>query len=103
MGRESHVLIFKGSVSAAAGTFLFAGTGNFALACLGRAIVGGACSCWVECSAHRAIPTHWFPGRRFAMLSGLGLFFGNLGALVAQVPLRLAIDRFKKASVLGLA
>jgi nitrate/nitrite transporter NarK len=28
------------------------------------------------------------------MLSGLGLFFGNIGALVAQVPLRLLIERF---------
>jgi MFS family permease len=28
------------------------------------------------------------------MLSGLGLFFGNLGALVAQVPLRLLIEHY---------
>jgi len=28
------------------------------------------------------------------MLSGLGLLFGNIGALTAQVPLRLAIERF---------
>jgi nitrate/nitrite transporter NarK len=28
------------------------------------------------------------------MVSGLGLFMGNMGALVAQVPLRLAVERF---------
>ncbi len=85
-------LLICGSLSAALGTFLFASTGNFVLACLGRAIVGGATAVgWVVLLK---LVTHWFPGRRFAMLSGLGLFFGNVGALVAQVPLRLLIDRF---------
>ncbi len=36
---------------------------------------------------------HWFPRERFAMLSGLGLMMGNVGALVAQVPLRLAVEQ----------
>jgi MFS family permease len=85
-------LLIWGSISAAFGTFLFASTGNFALACLGRAIVGGATAVgWVVLLK---LATHWFDGRNFAMLSGLGLFFGNVGALVAQVPLRLLIDRF---------
>jgi MFS family permease len=85
-------LLIWGSISAAVGTFLFAGTGNFALACLGRAITGGATAVgWVVLLK---LSTHWFPGRKFAMLSGLGLFFGNVGALVAQVPLRLLINHF---------
>jgi MFS family permease len=85
-------LLIWGSISAAAGTFLFAGTGNFVLACLGRAITGGATAVgWVVLLK---LSTHWFPGRKFAMLSGLGLFFGNVGALVAQVPLRLLINHF---------
>lgn len=38
------------------------------------------------------------------MLSGLGLFFGNLGALVAQVPLRLLIEHYGwRAVVVGSA
>lgn len=90
-------LLIWGSISAAAGTFLFGSTGNFALACLGRAIIGGATAVgWVVLLK---LSTHWFPGRKFAMLSGLGLLFGNIGALVAQVPLRLAIDRFGWRSV----
>jgi MFS family permease len=85
-------LLIWGSISAAAGTFLFGSTGSFALACLGRAIVGGSTAVgWVVLLK---LATHWFPGRRFAMLSGLGLFFGNVGALVAQVPLRLLINHF---------
>lgn len=90
-------LLIWGSISAAAGTFLYGSTGNFALACLGRAIIGGSTAVgWVVLLK---LATHWFPGRKFAMLSGLGLFFGNLGALVAQVPLRLLIDRFGWRSV----
>jgi MFS family permease len=73
-------LLIAGSVAAGAGALIFGSTNDFAVACAGRAIIGGA--------------THWFPARRFAMLSGLGLLFGNIGALTAQVPLRLAIQRF---------
>src|SRR5579864_1035965 len=85
-------LLFWGALSAAGGTFLFGATSNFAMACIGRAIIGGATAAgWLVLLK---LATHWFPARRFAMLSGLGLFFGNLGALVAQVPLRLLIEHF---------
>ena len=85
-------LLFWGALSAAGGTFLFGATSNLALACAGRAIIGGSTAAgWLVLLK---LATHWFPARRFAMLSGLGLFFGNLGALVAQVPLRLLIERF---------
>ena len=85
-------LLCWGAVSAAIGTLLFGATDNFALACAGRAIVGGATA--VGWLVLLKLATHWFPSQRFAMLSGLGLFFGNVGALVAQVPLRLLIERF---------
>jgi MFS family permease len=85
-------LLFWGALSAAAGTFLFGTTSNFVLACAGRAIVGGATAAgWLVLLK---LATHWFPARRFAMLSGLGLCFGNFGALFAQVPLRLLIEHF---------
>jgi len=93
-------LLIAGSISAAAGTVLFGATDNFALACAGRAIVGGATA--VGWLVLLKLATHWFPTRRFAMLSGLGLFFGNIGALTAQVPLRLMIEHFGwRAVVLG--
>ncbi len=40
------------------------------------------------------LAAHWFPNTRFGLVSGLGLLFGNLGALFAQVPLRLAVEAF---------
>jgi MFS family permease len=85
-------LLIAGSISAAVGAFLFGSTDHFALACAGRAIIGGATA--VGWLVLLKLATHWFPARKFAMLSGLGLFFGNIGALTAQVPLRIAIQSF---------
>jgi MFS family permease len=85
-------LLIAGSVTAAIGAFFFGSTHDFALACAGRAIIGGATA--VGWLVLLKLATHWFPARRFAMLSGLGLCFGNIGALTAQVPLRLAIQHF---------
>jgi MFS family permease len=85
-------LLIWGPVIAAGGTFLFGATTNFALACMGRAMIGGATAvAWVVLLK---LATHWFPEKKFAMLSGLGLFFGNVGALLAQLPLRVAINDF---------
>jgi MFS family permease len=85
-------LLIAGSISAAIGAFLFGSTHSFILACAGRAIIGGATA--VGWLVILKLATHWFPAKRFAMLSGLGLFFGNIGALTAQVPLRIAIQNF---------
>src|SRR5580698_11653720 len=95
-------LLVWGAISAALGQFLFGATSNFALACLGRAIIGGSTA--VGWLVVLRLAAHWFPARRFAMVSGLGLFFGNLGALFAQVPLRLAMEYFGwRGTALGSA
>ncbi len=83
-------LLIAGSIAACVGAFLFGGTSNFALACAGRAIIGGATA--VGWLVLLKLTTHWFPAKRFAMMSGLGLLCGNIGALTAQVPLRIAIQ-----------
>jgi sugar phosphate permease len=88
----ARTVLIGGAISAALGAFLFGSTHDFALACAGRAIVGGASA--VGWLVILKLATHWFPHQRFAMLSGLGLFFGNIGALTAQVPLRLLIENF---------
>jgi nitrate/nitrite transporter NarK len=91
-----------GALSAGAGTFLFGATSNFALACAGRAIIGGSTA--VGWLVVLRLAAHWFPGRKFAAISGLGLFFGNLGALFAQVPLRIAVEHFGwRGTALGSA
>src|SRR2546423_10854438 len=85
-------LLIGGSIAAAAGTVLFGATSSYPLASMGRAIVGASTAVgWV---VTLKLATHWFPKRRFAMLSGLGLMMGNVGALVAQVPLRLLVEAY---------
>jgi sugar phosphate permease len=95
-------LLVGGSLAAAVGTLIFGMTTNVALAWIGRAIVGGATAVgWV---VTLKLATHWFPAQRFAMVTGLGLLMGNVGALFAQVPLRLLVERFGwRAVVLGSA
>ena len=95
-------LLTLGAISAAAGTFLFGTTDNFALACLGRAIIGGSTA--VAWLVVLRLAAHWFPSKNFGMISGLGLFAGNLGAVFAQVPLRLAVEHFTwRETILGSA
>jgi nitrate/nitrite transporter NarK len=71
---------------------LFGLTTSYALASASRAMVGAATAVgWV---VTLKLATHWFPKSRFAMLSGLGLMMGNIGALFAQVPLRLLVEHY---------
>ena len=91
-------LLLWGGALAAAGTVLFGLTDNFFLACVGRGMVGtGTAVAWV---VTLKIATHWLPETWFALFAGLGLFMGNVGALVAQVPLRLAVNRFDWRAVI---
>ena len=85
-------LLIGGAIAAATGTCLFGATNSYAVASIGRLIVGAATAVgWV---VTLKLATHWFPRQRFAMLSGLGLMMGNVGALVAQVPLRVLVEQF---------
>ncbi len=85
-------LLVWGAVATAIGSASFGVSTHFAVAFLARALIGGATAvAWI---VSLKLITHWFPSRRFAMMSGLTLMLGNLGALVAQVPLRLLVARF---------
>ncbi|HTS31271.1 MAG TPA: MFS transporter [Bryobacteraceae bacterium] len=85
-------LLVIGALLAAGGQFLFGSTDHIAIACAGRAIIGGSTA--VGWLVILRLAAHWFPKNSFGMVSGLGLLFGNLGALFAQVPLRLAVEYF---------
>jgi sugar phosphate permease len=85
-------LLACGALLAGGGQFLFGATDHIALACAGRAIIGGSTA--VGWLVVLRLAAHWFPNNRFGAVSGLGLLFGNLGALFAQVPLRVAVEYF---------
>ena len=85
-------LLIGGTLLAALGTFFFGLAPGFAAAAAARALVGGATAvAWV---VTLKIVAHWFTRSRYALFAGITLFAGNIGALVAQVPLRLVLRSF---------
>ncbi len=89
-----------GAGFAAAGTAAFALSTSYAGAGLGRLIIGA--SVGVAFVAMLKLAAHWFAPTRFAMISGLALLTGMLGAVGAGAPLRIAADSFGwRAVMLG--
>ena len=94
-------VLTAGAAVAAAGTLLFALAPNYAAAGLGRLLIGG--SVGVAFVSMLKLAGHWFAPTRFAMLSGLALACGVLGAVSAGVPLRFMVDAFGWHKVFGAA
>ena len=94
-------VLTAGAAIAAAGTLLFALAPGFAAAGLGRLLIGG--SVGVAFVSMHKLAGHWFAPTRFAMLSGLALACGIIGAVSAGVPLRLLVDAFGWRSVLSVS
>lgn len=91
-----------GCLMAGLGAAAFALSSSFALAAAGRLLVGAAVG--VAFVAMLKLAAHWFAPSRFAMLSGLALLTGILGAITAGAPLRLATDLFGwRSAILGVA
>ncbi|HUN67957.1 MAG TPA: MFS transporter [Burkholderiales bacterium] len=94
-------VLTAGAALAALGTLLFASAGSYALAGFGRLLIGA--SVGVAFVAMLKIAGHWFAPSRYAMLSGLALCTGVLGAVSAGVPLRLLVDAFGWRGVLAIS
>jgi len=94
-------VLAAGAAIAAAGTLLFALAPGYAAAGLGRLLIGG--SVGVAFVSMLKLAGHWFAPTHFAMLSGLALACGVLGAVSAGVPLRLLVDAFGWRNVMRVA
>lgn len=94
-------VLTAGAVIAAAGTLMFALATDYAAAGLGRLLIGG--SVGVAFVSMLKLAGHWFAPTRFAMISGLALACGVLGAVSAGVPLRLLVDAFGWRNVMSAA
>ena len=92
-------LLATGALVAGLGTLLFAWAPNLFWASLGRGLIGGSVA--VAFVSLLKVAAHWFPPRRFALVSGMALFSGVLGAVTAGVPLRRLIDGFGWRSVMA--
>ena len=72
------------------GALMFSMAPNLIWANLGRLLVGGSVGvAWV---GTLKLAGNWFPPHLYAMVSGMALLFGIIGAVFAGVPLRLAVD-----------
>ena len=92
-------LLASGTAVAALGGALFAFAPTFELAAAGRLLVGA--SVGVGFVSMLKLSSHWIAPNRFAMVSGLLLMMGLVGAVFAGVPLRLAVDAFGWRSVMA--
>ncbi|WP_412754060.1 MFS transporter [Legionella londiniensis] len=73
-------------------TIAFGMTNSFYMACLARLMIGFG-------SAFAAVGTmklaaNWFPSERFALLTGIMVTIGMLGAIGGEAPLALLIDTY---------
>ncbi len=77
---------------ASAGIFIFALSNHLWLAYLGRLLIGASVA--VAFVACMKLAGHWFPTNRFATITGVALLLGNLGGVLAGIPLAESIAMF---------
>ena len=83
-------LIAPALLVAALGSFIFAQAEVIETAYLGRFLVGfGVAFGYV---GTLKLATNWFPARRFALLSGMTMSLGMLGAIYGQAPLAALVE-----------
>jgi sugar phosphate permease len=69
----------------ACGVLIFAWAANIYLAYVGRFLIGASVAvAFVTCMK---LAGHWFPTNKFATVTGVSLVFGNIGGVLAGVPL----------------
>ncbi len=78
-------ILTGGSLIAAIGSLMFALAPSWEIAATGRTLVGiGVSVAFISILKVSAV---WFPANRFATLTGITMFTGNLGAVIAGAPL----------------
>ncbi|MCW5773661.1 MAG: MFS transporter, partial [Rhodospirillaceae bacterium] len=75
----------------AAGCALFAAAPDIAVAYIGRLLIGGGVA--FAFLGSLVLASAWFPPRRFAMFSGLGMGLGLLGGIAGQAPMAIAVEQ----------
>lgn len=79
-----RMVLAVAAILCAGGSVLFSQAESIELAYLGRFLIGaGAAFTWVGALT---LASRWFPARRFALLTGLTIVFGMVGAISGQGP-----------------
>jgi MFS family permease len=94
-------LLSAGALVAGAGTVLFALAPDILWANAGRLLIGGSVA--VAFVGSLKVASQWFPAHFYAMVSGMALFCGIVGAVFAGPPLRLLVNHFSWRSVMVFA
>lgn len=85
-----HRLLSLATVVCAASTIAFGLTDNFFMACISRLMIG--CGSAFAAIGTMKLAANWFPAYRFALLTGLMVTLGMLGAIGGETPLALLVD-----------
>jgi len=85
-------LLALGATVAGFGTLLFALAPDAWWANTGRLMIGGSVA--VAFVGMLKLASHWLPPKQYAMASGMALFCGIIGAVLAGVPLGLFVDSY---------
>ncbi len=91
-------LLTAGALVAFLGTATFALAPGIHIAGLGRLLIGGSVA--VAFVGMLRLANNWFPPRYFAMVTGVALFFGIIGAVGAGPPLRMLMNHFDWRSLM---
>jgi MFS family permease len=94
-------LLTLGTLVASMGAVMFALAPGIAWAAAGRLLIGGSVA--VAFVGLLKVAANWFPPHRFALVSGLALCFGIIGAVFAGTPLRFLVDLYGWRSVVLLS
>lgn len=88
----TRMSVINGNLVAGTGSIVFGLSGSFAMACLGRFLVGlGVSVVFVSIMKSNSV---WFYERVFAFMSGITLLVGNLGSVLAAGPLAALLTTF---------
>jgi MFS family permease len=95
-------LMTLAALGCVAGCAIFALSPGISGVVVGRFVIGAAAA--FSLVGAMAVAGLWFPARRFALLSGLAMMMGMLGAMVGQAPFRLVVKALDwRGAVFALA
>lgn len=87
-----HKLLTIATLVCSISTIAFGMTDNFFMACIARLMIGFGSAFAVVGTLKLA--ANWFPAKQFALLTGLMVTIGMMGAIGGEAPLALLIDNF---------
>jgi len=85
-------LLTLATLICALSTMAFGLTDNFFMACVARLMIGFG-SAFAAVGAMK-LAANWFPADRFALLTGIMVTIGMLGAIGGEAPLALLVDNY---------